>query len=236
MPPIMSDINDINEYLLFDFPTVKTDVGIILGTRGVSGTLARRASRLYAQGVFNRIIICGGMKVFQPGLLFALSASGIKGNAPTMDFLSMMAEADYIHKILRGHNIPQSAIMHIDRKSTNTAENFRFAASAINDNAVQTATIITASYHQRRAIETCAIEIPSLTAFPHGVYPFGITKRNWSKTIAKGIVVAEFNKMNMHNPDNYYNKGFCRPVDMDMLQKQACMISAPVLPRLKSRP
>ena len=90
----MADINHIDEYLLFDFPTVRTDVGIILGTRGVSGTLARAAGKLYAQGVFNRIIICGGMKVFQPSLLFALSASGIKGNAPAMDFLSMTAEAD----------------------------------------------------------------------------------------------------------------------------------------------
>lgn len=232
----MEKVDFINEHLLFDFPASQSDVGIILGTRSVSGTLARTASRLYHCGVFDHLIVCGGMKVFQPSLLFALAASGLKGNTPSLDFLSMQTEADYICKILKENNVPQSAILHIDRQSKNTAENFRYIASVINDNAIQTATVITVPYHQRRAIETCKVEIPLLQAFPYGVYPFGITKENWSKTLAKGIVVGEFNKLNAQNPDSYYHKGFCQPVDINALQKQARVKPTLVLRQRYARP
>lgn len=216
----------ITDRLLFDFPTTRTEIGIIMGSRGVTGTNARVTAKLYKDGHFKQILLTGGLHVYQPDIWAILKISSLFQPLEIIndDFLTRNCrESDYAYKILVEQGVLEADILYegSDHKGTNTSENFQNIAVAIARYGFKTATVITPAYHQLRAIETCSHIMPELTAFPHAVYPFGITRDNWNKTLVAGVVKGEFAKLNSDNPNNYYTKGVCKPVNIADLKRKA---------------
>ena len=219
-----NNIQGINDRLLFDFPSVQTDVAILLGARSVSGTIAREAAARYHEKQFQHIILSGGARVFQPLVRAALALNTKElgaVEAPLEDFISFEKEADYMKHILLESGVPACAIMHVDNRGTNTGANLANIRDYTLSQGFHSASLISVAYGQRRDVETCKAQIPGIVAFPVPVYPFGITKENWNKTLVKSFVMGEFNKLNPENDKNYYNAGFCAPVDMDALEEHA---------------
>lgn len=213
----------ITDHLLFDFPRVITDAGIIMGARGVTGEVARTAAMLYKSGHFKHILVTGGLPTFQPDVWFMLKLSSFLRplHIRNEDFLMRETNehsASFYNLITSGISY---SVISGEMDGTNTSENFNNLVGVINHLDIKSATIITPAYHQRRAIETCAKVFPNLTAFPHAVYPFGITRSSWPKTLVAGIVRGEFQKLNTANPKNYYAQGFCTPVHLDRLKERA---------------
>ncbi len=214
-------VTNINDRLLFKNKSVETDVTILLGAKSVSGDIARAFLKTYKHG--QKIILAGGNKCFEPWVKWLMS--GREATLHTGDFWTRDKEADYMRSILIDSGIAPEDIIFAENHSTNTGQNFQKIRDFILSNDFNSASIWTVAYHQRRAIETCAKEIPELNTLPVPVYPFGLSRETWLEEWPKiyfitgklgitGIVKDEFNKLDPQNPDNYYNRGFCVPVEL----------------------
>lgn len=228
-----NDIDRINKRLLFSIPPQKSDVAILLGNTMCSGEIAKHAARLYHHGYFNKIIVCGGVRLKTKtsahrklNNIFQRSAkhAGIKLSIPLKEIFSQQKEANYMIQVLLRSGVPQKNILHRDTKSQNTGQNFEFIQDTIYSNRISSATIVSAIFHQRRALETCKKWLPELHAITSPAYPYGISpndwKKNWSKIeFARIAMFGEDFRLNKdRNPrENYYTQGFCVPVDVDSL-------------------
>ncbi len=218
-------INKVNNRLLFEpqHPE-QSDVAILLGAEGVSGDIARKAAKDCLSGKFNKIVLSGGMRIFQPHVYAFIKTSCRKYPELSLqisDFSSLKKEADYMREILIKEHVPQSAIVFEDNQSTNTGQNFKNIKDAVSY--FKTAVIYTTAYHQRRAVETCAQVVPHLQTTPVPVYPYGLSRQTWldqwAKTIGiRNIVADEYQKLNRNNPNSFYNQGFCVPVNIEILK------------------
>lgn len=208
----------VNERLFFTMPHVPTDVGILFGARSVSGLIAREAAHLWRLRRFSKIIVTGGLKVFQPvvGMMaYAVrERTGWQG-APLSDFLTFKREADYMRGILLENGVPEEAIVCTDRRARNTGENLK----NINDTLRQynSATLVTLSIGQRRVIGTLRRHFNdraglAVTTVP--VYPFGLTRENWPEyPFFKKLVLEEFRKVTPTDARSYIPR-FCEEVDI----------------------
>lgn len=223
----------MTQELLFDLPAVKTQAGLVLGCRSVSGYVAREAVRQYHAGQFDKIVVSGGLRAFQvlpPKYYFNLMADGF-GPADLLQ-----KEADLIRKILRQGGVPDEAVIATDDKSTNTGQNFANVAGALET--VRSVNIITLPYHQRRAIGTLRRHFgpQAMTVTTTPVYVFGLTKDNWTQSALAGVVRGEFEKMrdDPANPKtSYVAQGFCAPVD---LAAERALIAAQNKPKPQRQP
>lgn len=228
-------IQRINKHLLFTVPQQKVDVAILLGNSTCSGELARKAAHNYHNGYFENIILCGGVRVFSKHLLTRKLVSDFKQvrgfsshnfTIPWEDIIvGKKTESQHMHDVLIRNGLPKNALVHIDNDSTNTGENFEFIKDSIKDNGFKTASIFAGAHHARRGVETCEKWIPELTAYPVHVYPFGLKRNEWlakwsNDRMISYYLTSEFAKTNPENPNNYYDKGFCVPVNMADLLRQ----------------
>lgn len=116
----------INQRLLYHMRLQSSDAAVVLGARAVSGEVAREAARQYHNGLYNKLVLTGGVRVRQPAMLLRLLLAGrlsgiidsIKCNG-LRDFLSRKCEADYMHDQL-GRMAYRRAILSLstDRRKT----------------------------------------------------------------------------------------------------------------------
>jgi len=203
------NIEKINEHLLFVSPKKRTDVAVLFGAKSISGSIAREAAKLYHQGTFEKIILTGGNPVRELKVLIALSANFIGVTKPQLeftkfsDFTSKKTEADYMEEVLLENDVPASTIAFKDDKSTNTGENVENIKKRLQE--FNSLGIITTAYFQRRAMGTIRyhsdIDDKKLVAYP--IYPFGFTRENWHKTLIKGLVSQENQRMDEGSAKTY---------------------------------
>ena len=204
----------VNQRLLFPTaPKKKASVAILLGAKGVSGDIAREAALDYLSTIcgltnyFNKIIISGGRHVFQPHVLPAIwSTRGTQANIT--DFFSLRKEADYMRKVLIDGGVDPQDIICVDNTSTNTGENFANIRNFIRAENIASANVYSVANMSRRAVETCAWQIPELQSNPVGIYPYGLSREKWLErwpnTGIQSIVIDEYEKINPRNPNNFY--------------------------------
>lgn len=208
-------VDAVNQRLLFDFPAVPTEVGVLLGARSASGDVAREAAKLIRNDMFGQVILSGGLKVFQPAVAAVLAVNGL-GSAVRehpADFFSRMTEAAYMrHVLVEEEGIPEDRISYVEETSTNTGQNFK----NIQDVLVGfcSAGIVTTAYHQRRALGTALHHVHDTAFVSHPVYPFGLTQKNWNRPGIKSFLFGEMAKMDPANPKTYVGK-FCKDPDIE---------------------
>lgn len=218
-----SYIRHINNRLLFNTEPKSVQVAILLGGRGVSGEIARQAAFDYRKTkaglahYFNKIIVCGGMPVqqkFVRPLLKQVAGTTIRA----ADFETNMLEADYMKQVLLGDGVYEKDIIVTEATSRHTGENFANIRQFVIENNILTANIYTTAYHARRAIETAAVEIPSLQCNPVSVWPYGLSADQWrnrwyKNPVTAHVVLGEYRKINPKRRNNYYAQGICKPLD-----------------------
>jgi uncharacterized SAM-binding protein YcdF (DUF218 family) len=205
-------IRAVNDRLLFTTSPKHTDAAILLGARSVSGEIAKHAMKGIASGHFNKVILCGGNRVFEPWIHGVLFLKGLT-NISASDFWSREREADYMARILEDK---KAEIIFLENTSKHTGETFQNIRDYILASDIKSAAIYTTAYHQLRAQETCRRWIPELDTTTVPVYPFGLSRETWLKEwhktpIIRGIIRDEYEKLNPNNPNNYYNLGYCTP-------------------------
>ena len=238
-------VDKINEFLFFDMPqNIKTDVAVAFGARSLSRLVAERAAFLYKENLVKKIIVTGGKKVREiPAMVAFICAGKWKHIKPNLqrDFLNAATEADYMKQILLEKEIPESDIVHEDdvrpegaKPSEHFAANLENIYPSLKE--FNTASFVTWGPCPRRLIETTrrlgeTKEYPQLsrdklkiTTVP--VYPYDIGPDNWHESgfLIGQFVKAESGKLDPNNKKrwwwpfnkgNYYDRGFCIPVDME---------------------
>ncbi|MNU57529.1 vancomycin high temperature exclusion protein [compost metagenome] len=115
----------------------KADAGLVLGAAlwgnvpspGLRERLDQSLKE-YQAGTFRYFIVSGGLDTTR----------------------SSLTEAEGMAKYLREHGVPKSAIL-LENKATNTYENLLFSKRIMEEHQLQTAVIITHTYHGKRAKE-----------------------------------------------------------------------------------
>ncbi len=203
----------ITDFLLIRMPPAPVRTGLILGAGAVSGVVALEAAALYQKGLFQDVIITGGIKPceaeYASALLPVLEAAGV----PRPE--AYETEADYMARIMDDRGVPARA-MRVDAASMNTYANI-VNAMPLGLDRTPSVMAVTLAYHQRRAIGTIRAQRPfkedcsdRLAITTHGVYPLGITRENWmDHDLARDIILAERVKL-----QEYQKKGDCVPVNL----------------------
>lgn len=137
-------------------PEKATDAGIVLGAAlwndRPSPALRERleaAVRLYEEGKFKTIIVSGGLDY----------------NGATL------SEAEGMRNYLLDRSIPDSAIL-LEPESRTTYENLLFSKRVMEEHHLQSATVVTHTYHAARAKDIAAfvgISPPAVTGTPSAV-------------------------------------------------------------------
>ncbi len=221
-------VEHINDYLLFEMPRVKCEVGLLLGGRSVSGEIARKGAELYYDEAFKSIIVSGGLKVSEPWAFAAYVATGkwsVLKKSVREDFLSAAREADYMRSILDAAKVPQSAFVYTDNTSRNTGENIANCKPDLND--FNSVAVVSFAPGQRRAMGVLRKHFSPdrmvITSYP--VYPRTITKENWhgfpNRLFLNGIMRGERAKIDRSMKGNHLNQGFCVEINVDAERKNA---------------
>lgn len=214
----MSIYESISDRLLYDFPQRQTKVGVIFGSKSVSGELARAAGRLWKNGAFEDIIITGGNPVREPIVATALSLNFIGVLNPPLqfpgwsDFFSRKTEAEYTRNILvEEYQIPEASIKLCETQSTNTGENVENIKDLLSQ--YESATLISTAYFQRRVMGTIRknSELSDLILVSSAVYPWGFNRDNWYETPIKAQVFEEASHMDQESDKTYIGKFCCDP-------------------------
>lgn len=131
---LYADAETLWTYHRIDDPLRPVDVAIGLGSHDPS--VATYAADLYARSLFPVVVFTGA-------------------NAPTTVERFPRGEAVHYREIALEHGVPDGAIL-VERKATNTAENFEFSQQVLAEQGitVKTALIISRPYQQRRAFAT----------------------------------------------------------------------------------
>lgn len=224
----------INQRLLYHMRLQSSDAAVVLDARAVSGEVAREAARQYHAGLYNKLILTGGVRVRQPAILLRLLLTGrlsgiidsIKCNG-LRDFLSSKCEADYMHDQLRTHGVSSRDIISVDRRAQNTGDNFDYVRNSLKQ--FRSVSIVCTAENQRRALGTLRIrpEFNHVAAQSVPVYPFGMRRDNWDRRIL-GIGPAafgrrlrqEYAKITPGMPGNYISH-FC--IDPDIQREEMRM-------------
>ena len=213
------DADIINQRLLFVPQAFETDTLILLGAKSVSGEIARAAAEKLVSGEAEQVILSGGNGVFEPWIQTALKFK--KGSVTVAkDFWSAKKEADYMQDVLLSDpRIREDQILAVEDRATNTGQNFENIRGVIEAHGITNAAVMCVAYTQRRAVETAARVVPDLQVHPVPVYPYGIEREDWLSSWEKvplinGVVRGEFAKVSPDHPRNYYEQGFCTPVDI----------------------
>lgn len=208
-----SDIQAINQRLLYNLPSVRTALGVAFGARAASPYVAMQTAQLYKDGYIDKVLITGGNSSLE--FLSSDLYDHLNTDIPVGFPLSQeVVEAATIRQILLKMDINPDDIVSIEDQSTNLNESIDYCQEILkNFYSVQ---LITLAYRQRRTLGTYRKNFPDtdyrVTTTP--VYPFHFTHDNWHQHVeARSQATSEFEKINPDNPDNYMEQGYCVEVN-----------------------
>lgn len=216
---------DISDRILFQMPFQRTDLGVVLGARSISGEVARYAAELYHCEAFPKIAVSGGLPnraTLRYEQLALLAAHAVRGDLKTAwreaanpDYGAKGLEADYIYDVLVKSGVPAADIVLVDRQATNTGQNIQNLSHIIA--AQESVTFVTFAPQQRRTLGTArfnpALDHVKMTVEP--IYPEGTgpAPKDWDRPFLRRFVHAELRKMRPANEGGYVGK-FCTDPDI----------------------
>lgn len=206
-------------------PFQRTDLGVVLGARSISGAVAQHAAELYHQGAFPRIAISGGLPnraAFRYEQLALVVAHIVRGDLRTAwreaanpDYGLNMLEAECIYNVLVRSGVPGNAVIFVDGEATNTGQNIQKLSPIIA--AQQSVTFVTFAPQQRRTLGTARfdstldhVNMTTAPVFPEGTGP---APKDWDRLFLRRFVYAEIKKMRPANGGGYVGK-FCTDPDI----------------------
>ena len=141
---VMDDAQILWDYHQMHHEPRNTDIAIGLGRHDIG--VAEHTADLYHQGRFPLIVFTGA-------------------NAPTTTGLFPRGEAVHFAERATQLDVPSEAIL-LERRAGNTQENFTLTRDLLRSRGlhVQSATLISRPYQQRRAYATCIKNWPNLEA------------------------------------------------------------------------
>ncbi len=219
-------VERINHFLLYETDRLHTQCGLVLGGRGVSGEVAREAARLYHAGCFDKLVVSGGVIVYQPVLGDIVAGNKHLHSNHAEDFIYPGLEVDQMYGTLLKEGVPKEAIIYTEGASTHTGENIRNCKRVLDE--MESITIVCRADNQRRAHATARRWLrdrPIITTA--AVYPFGLNHDNWHDTPISRTVLEEYKKLDIHRPGNYVQRGFCAPLDMVVEAVDTHVLCAP---------
>jgi uncharacterized SAM-binding protein YcdF (DUF218 family) len=139
---VWSDLESLWDYHDMHHELRESDIGIGLGSHDIGVAIC--AADLYKRGFYPRVLFTGA-------------------NAPTTVERFPRGEAVHYREKALELGVPDEAIL-IETKSTTTAENFQFTRKLLSDQGihVESATLVSRPYQQRRAYATCKKLWPEL--------------------------------------------------------------------------
>ncbi|MCC6598480.1 MAG: hypothetical protein IT559_06800 [Alphaproteobacteria bacterium] len=184
----------------------KTDVGVIFGGRSTSGKVASLASTLQMNGAYERHVVAGGARIFQPEVALALVMDRnpeILKSQTIKDIFSLATEADYMKEVLERRGTWGNQIT-IGSRACHTHE----IVQDVMKLDFESATIVGYAPYMARLIGTFRRYGENRPLVPCPVGVFGLTPENWHKSKLAGHVVKEARNMDPKNPKGNVGK-FC---------------------------
>ena len=157
-----------NLLVLRDPPT-RTDAALVFGgDPGYERT--EHAVRLYKKGLVSRLVLCGG----EPG--------------PGDHALSLMARAVEL-------GVPRESLL-LETKSTSTRETAQFASPLLRQHDINSLTLVTSPYHQRRAFLAMRRQLDGVVTLVNSPSDSRWTPHGWWRSWwSFRIVFSEYGKM-----------------------------------------
>jgi len=213
-------VKSLTDFFFYPSTPASGYVGILLGNGCVSGDIARNAAESYKQGRIKKIIVTGGVQSKNPPLYHILMSEGF--NVFEKDFLNSKLEADYMQSVLLDNGVNLSDIIYVERQSKNTGDNFEFIEPAIRAFNIKNAVLFGVAYGAPRAYQTAKRVMPDLNFQSERVFPYGLLRQEWIEKwpdieFVRKILINERSKLDVNNPNNYYNQGFCISVALPTL-------------------
>lgn len=186
----------------------KTDVGIVFGGRSTSGETARAAADLYHRGHFEKVIVAGNARIFEPGVALAMIRDrnpAIKNLQTLKDIFSFAGEADYMRATLLKNGVPEENIIMGSRskKANLIVTDIRNLKPSF-----ETATVIAYAPYVARTIGTFRFQGDERPLIAHPVNVLGLNPQNWHKSSLSSYVINEARNANLAHPEGYVGE-FC---------------------------
>ena len=208
-------IEKVNKRLLEPFdglPVKKTDIGIVLGCRSASGTAAREAADLYHKGAYPKVMVTGGMRVFQPAVVLGLNFRQVF-SSPMSHYFSLRSEAQHMRQVLLSCEVPDEDIIVAGDDQKKADRIVRSIREKLGDD-FSSATLISYLPYSRRSIGTMRFQGVEIPFDVRGVKPFTLDVDNWHLSNVARYVVREAQNMDPDNPDGYVGK-YTTAVDLE---------------------
>jgi uncharacterized SAM-binding protein YcdF (DUF218 family) len=182
------DLQLIADYMMPAFPPRRSDLGILFGTRHGIPEFCETAYKLWAGGMFERLLVSGGR---------------------TGDLVR--SEAEIIGEQLVKLGFPQSALI-FETAATNTGENVQFGrlkvAEVVDITAIQSVLVFGKVCSTRRYLMTLQRHWPGLCMSVCPVNYFGIPTNRWHEHEEfRARVLGEFRKI-----PRYLKEGFLEEI------------------------
>jgi uncharacterized SAM-binding protein YcdF (DUF218 family) len=215
----VNEIEHLTSYLFLDFPQAPTELCVVLANGALSAPNALETARLFHAGLFDRIIVSGGMPIDQTedsGTLAGLTRQFGQRAAHGGEI-----EAHYIHDLLLGLDVPSDRIT-VEDQSRNTADNITFSLPLGLDRA-GSVTLITNALLARRSLMTLrkyrpypfpAVSIQSVLPIP------GINRHTWQHN----PLCASWLRTEYRKTLTYVDEGYCAEIDLNSEIALAAML------------
>ena len=211
------DIQLVTDIMFPDFPSDRrADVGVVLGNGIMTLPVLIKGLEMLKTGQVRHLILTGGAVVS--------SFSETPVHAHVLDYLGLPQpkagekESDYMLRYISGQSV-QKTEYTVEDEAQNTAQNFANINGLIAYSSAESIALL--SVLPTRALMTMRKQeemdsIAAKTAFTVNVFPLTfITPQNWYlRADSRQFVLEEYWKIDHQNPSNYFNRGFCVPINL----------------------
>lgn len=220
-------IDRVNKRLLdpfSDLPVRESEVGVLFGCRSATGTVADKMADLYHDGAFPKVMVAGGLRVFQPAVFLGLKKEQRAETGRLSDFFSFASEADYARSILLRRDVLERDIIIGSQEEKGHLIARELARKLEGHYA--SATVGSYAPYSRRNVGALRFQGLSIPLDVRAVRPFQLTPDNWHESKVGGFLVQEEKNMDPLNSDGYVGRF---TIEVDLENESALRDTLPIL-------
>jgi hypothetical protein len=206
-------LKQIGKYMLVETPVAQADVCLVFGcqTPARCEALANHAADLYDKGLFNLIVVSGGVP----------DAAGT-------------TEAMRMRDVLVKRGVPEN-IIRMEEQASNTGENVRFMKALLEKEkgvgTIKSAVAIGQIHAARRFVMTLERHWPELTKMFTAPHYYDVSREDWYKDKTfREEVLNEYRKI-----PNYKDNDFITEIDVDAMGQKIDILKNPPYQKPASR-
>lgn len=206
-------LKQIGKYMLVETPVAQADVCLVFGCQTPTRceALANHAADLYDKGLFNLIVVSGGVP----------DAAGT-------------TEAMRMRDVLVKRGVPEN-IIRMEEQASNTGENVRFMKALLEKEkgvgTIKSAVAIGQIHAARRFVMTLERHWPELTKMFTAPHYYDVSREDWYKDKTfREEVLNEYRKI-----PNYKDNDFITEIDVDAMGQKIDILKNPPYQKPASR-